>query len=351
VIGVALVHVLLGAATFKGRVSREVALLLLAVGIGLSAVGAALALDGPALVAAWSVEAVLLAWLAARLGRARGYIAAAGFLAGAGLHTLAFDAPPDRLSEPATLTAVVAVALVTAAAAAISRLSTRSWPWYRDGAEAIALAGLAYLAPVALDGVWVVAAWVLLAVTVAFLERALLGVIGAASVPYIALAAAHTLAIEAPPESLRDGVGDLGSALLAVGLTTLGALVCALVSPEPVRRVLRITGAVGAVYLPSVAIVDLTSTGVEPGQTPQVLLSVFWSAVGLGTVVYGLVRDSRSLRLAGLALLGLAAAKVVAYDLSELDEIYRVLSFVGLGLLLLSGGFAYQRLRGAEGAQ
>ena len=60
VIGVAVVHVVLGAATFRGRISREVALLLLAVGIGLSAIGAALALDGPALVAAWSVEAVLL---------------------------------------------------------------------------------------------------------------------------------------------------------------------------------------------------------------------------------------------------------------------------------------------------
>ena len=40
VIGVAVVHVALGAATFRGRISREIALLLLAVGIGLSAIGA-----------------------------------------------------------------------------------------------------------------------------------------------------------------------------------------------------------------------------------------------------------------------------------------------------------------------
>ena len=33
------------------------------------------------------------------------------------------------------------------------------------------------------------------------------------------------------------------------------------------------------------------------------------------------------------------------YDLAELDEIYRVLSFVGLGLLLLAGAFASQRMR------
>ena len=52
-----------------------------------------------------------------------------------------------------------------------------------------------------------------------------------------------------------------------------------------------------------------------------------------------------SVRLGGLALLALAIAKVWTYDLSELDELARVLSFVGLGLLLLVGAFAYQRLR------
>ena len=93
-------------------------------------------------------------------------------------------------------------------------------------------------------------------------------------------------------------------------------------------------------------IVDLTSGGeLAPGQTPQVLLSAFWSATGLAAVVYGLVRDDKRLRLGGLALLGLAAAKVIVYDLKELDEIYRVLSFVALGLLLLAGAFAYQRIR------
>ena len=53
----------------------------------------------------------------------------------------------------------------------------------------------------------------------------------------------------------------------------------------------------------------------------------------------------RLLRLGGLALLLLAAAKVFAYDLSELESIYRALSFIALGLLLLGGAFAYQRIR------
>jgi uncharacterized membrane protein len=75
-----------------------------------------------------------------------------------------------------------------------------------------------------------------------------------------------------------------------------------------------------------------------------VLLSAFWAIAGLAGIVVGLVRGLRPLRLGGLVLLLIAAAKVFAYDLSELESIYRALSFIALGLLLLGGAFAYQRL-------
>ena len=352
VIGLGLGLVALGAATLRGRSSREISLLLLAIGIGLSAIGAALALDGPALVAAWSVEAVLLAWFAQRMDRARGYVAAAGFLVAASAHVLLFDARPDRLVESPEASAIVAVVLVSAAAAIVSRLYRGGWAEFRDGLDLLALAGLAYLVPTALEGVPVVVAWAALAVALAFASRrGLVALEGVAPAPFLGLAAAHTLLIEAPPISLRDGVDDLGSALLAIAATTLAAIVATRLSQEPLDRVLALVGAVGAVYLPSVGIVDLTSGGeLAPGQTPQVLLSAFWSAAGLAAVVYGLFRDDKRLRLGGLALLGLAAAKVVVYDLAELDEIYRVLSFIALGLLLLAGAFAYQRIRKEGGS-
>jgi uncharacterized membrane protein len=347
VIGVALVHVLLGAATLRGRISREISLLLLAVGIGLSAIGAALALDGPALVAAWSVEAVLLAWLARRLERDRGYVAAVGFLAAASAHVLLFDARPDQLVEAPEWSAVVALVLVSAAAATVSRLYRGAWEEFTDALDLLALAGVAYLVPIALEGVPVVVAWSVLAVALAFLtKRGDIELGGIAPALFVGLAAAHTLVIEAPPIALKDGVDDLASAFVAVAATTIAAFVAARLSPDPLDKMLTLTGAVGAIYAPSVVIVDLTSGGeLAPGQTPQVLLSAFWSATGLAAVVYGLVRDDKRLRLGGLALLGLAAAKVIVYDLKELDEIYRVLSFVALGLLLLAGAFAYQRIR------
>ena len=42
--------------------------------------------------------------------------------------------------------------------------------------------------------------------------------------------------------------------------------------------------------------------------------------------------------------------KVFFYDMSELQRVYRIVSFIGLGVLLLAISFAYQRkwLRVAE---
>jgi uncharacterized membrane protein len=49
--------------------------------------------------------------------------------------------------------------------------------------------------------------------------------------------------------------------------------------------------------------------------------------------------------VASLYLLAIAIVKVAVVDLSQLESIYRVLSPVALGLLLLIAAYAYQRLR------
>jgi uncharacterized membrane protein len=49
-------------------------------------------------------------------------------------------------------------------------------------------------------------------------------------------------------------------------------------------------------------------------------------------------------RLGGLGLLTLAVGKVFFVDLANLESIWRVGSFLAVGLLLLAGAFAYQRL-------
>jgi uncharacterized membrane protein len=59
----------------------------------------------------------------------------------------------------------------------------------------------------------------------------------------------------------------------------------------------------------------------------------------------GMWRRSPGLRLGAIALFGLAVAKVLVVDLSALDAIYRILSFLVLGAVLLVASFLYARYR------
>lgn len=59
----------------------------------------------------------------------------------------------------------------------------------------------------------------------------------------------------------------------------------------------------------------------------------------------GIVRRSKLLRVMALALLGLTIFKVFLFDLSSLEKLYRIISFIVLGLILLSVSFLYQRYR------
>jgi uncharacterized membrane protein len=244
VIAVAAAHVVLAVGSFRGRISGEIAGLLAAVAAALAAVGLALAVSGPALVAGWAAEAVLVAWVARRLRDDRGYLGALAFLV---------------------------------------------------------------------------------------------------------LAAGHALVFEAPPRALAYGLDSLPRAAGALALVVAATMLFAALLPaerDEEANILRGIAAAIAVYFGSVLVVDLA--GAHPGsttQTSQLALSAFWAVLGFGALVAGLARDVRPLRLAGLALLGLAVAKVFLVDLAALESVWRVASFLALGLLLLAGAFAYQRAR------
>jgi len=76
-----------------------------------------------------------------------------------------------------------------------------------------------------------------------------------------------------------------------------------------------------------------------------VLLSALWSLAGFGALVFGLRRDLRLVRAGALALLLVTVGKVFLFDLATLTSIYRVASFIGLGLFLLTAAFVWQRMR------
>ncbi|CCH35719.1 DUF2339 domain-containing protein [Actinosynnema sp. NPDC047251] len=85
--------------------------------------------------------------------------------------------------------------------------------------------------------------------------------------------------------------------------------------------------------------VSQSVTGFLFGHT---VVTVSWTVAALVLLVRGI--DVRSLRVAGLVLVGAAVAKLLLFDLSALDGIARVLAFIGAGLVLLTAGTRYAKL-------
>jgi len=92
----------------------------------------------------------------------------------------------------------------------------------------------------------------------------------------------------------------------------------------------------------------------EMGLVRDFSYSALYMSYGAGLMILGFIRKSAFLRWQALILIALTAVKVFVYDVSQLDKLYRILSFMALGVLLLSVSFLYQRdwlkLRGEEKA-
>jgi uncharacterized membrane protein len=84
-----------------------------------------------------------------------------------------------------------------------------------------------------------------------------------------------------------------------------------------------------------------------PGETGSAELysySAAWIVLGVALLVGGLVTRSLTLRWASLVVMLAAVLKVFLWDLSELRDLYRVFSLLGLGASLLLLAFLYQKV-------
>ena len=291
------------------------------------------------------------------------------------IHTI-LAVPPSLLGTgermPAALTAVAALAAACIGSARLAQNAGQGWRITLDG---LGLLAIAYLTAIATTGPMLVLLWSGEATALGALARrhrdpvAWAGVAG-----FLGLATVHTMAVEAPPSALVTGVPSLGAAAMAL-IALAGA--CTGLShsvgdadgnvagadriPAEMTRLGLVVGAVAAVtYLASVGIIDVFQPAAGTGvallnlgvrQQGQVLLSVLWSVAGVSILFVGLRRRIPRLRTGALAALLLVTAKVFLYDLSTLTSIYRVASFIALGLVLLAAGFAYGKLRPAGADQ
>jgi hypothetical protein len=78
---------------------------------------------------------------------------------------------------------------------------------------------------------------------------------------------------------------------------------------------------------------------------PEKVGTILLAIEAIVAVAAGLYLDRRPIRLGGLALFVFSVAKVFVYDLSELDTLPRIFSFIVLGALLLGASWGYTRYR------
>jgi uncharacterized membrane protein len=156
------------------------------------------------------------------------------------------------------------------------------------------------------------------------------------------------------PLATGESVGGpfLNLILLGYGLPAVLAIVLALVARRTRPMAYRAASAAVSVAL---ALAYLTLevkrlyhgpvlTAGRVSDPEQYTFSAVWLGFGVVLLLAGLLLDSKPARLASGAVITLTIAKVFLVDLSGLTGIWRALSFIGLGLVLVGIGYLYQRL-------
>lgn len=174
--------------------------------------------------------------------------------------------------------------------------------------------------------------------------------IGATAITLIEVAPVERLIVDA--QSSSDHAFLWSGATVALGSLAIALLaVYRRISAWKKSWLVLSLSASAVVYLLSVGVVDHFQAQVDGSidmetlqRRAQVALSILWAVLGGIAFAFGIIRQRRAARILGLALLGLATAKVFLYDLAYLNTSYRVLSFIGLGVLLLLSSYLYQRV-------
>ena len=71
----------------------------------------------------------------------------------------------------------------------------------------------------------------------------------------------------------------------------------------------------------------------------QAAVSILWTLLALGTMVVATRRHLRALWVSGAALMGVVVMKLFLVDLSGIGTVERIVSFIGVGLLMLVVGY------------
>jgi len=79
--------------------------------------------------------------------------------------------------------------------------------------------------------------------------------------------------------------------------------------------------------------------------TKRVVLSIAWLAYAATSITFGIIKRSVFARYLSVILFGVTVLKIFLYDTANLSDVYRFISFISLGVILLISGYAYYRFQ------
>jgi uncharacterized membrane protein len=150
---------------------------------------------------------------------------------------------------------------------------------------------------------------------------------------------------------IRIGGVFFNTILLGYGLPAVLAIILALIArttrPMPYRVVAATTAVILALFYLTLEVRRLFHGQILSGPTSdaeQYCYSTVWLIFGIALLAVGFFLRSPPARYLALGVITVTVAKVFIYDTANIAGIYRALSVIGLGIVLLGIGWLYQRI-------
>jgi uncharacterized membrane protein len=157
----------------------------------------------------------------------------------------------------------------------------------------------------------------------------------------------------------RSATAILNWYLYTYGLTTAALFVGAKLLAPPRDRIvdlnapalLNTLGVILAFLLLNVEIADYFTVAGEPALAfkfsgnfaRDMTYTIAWALFALGLLIFGIWKQLRAARYAGLALLSVALLKLFFHDLSRLNQLYRIGALAAVAVIAIFASFLYQK--------